>query len=80
MNIHSKELSSPVSSDRIKELEDCFWSETNDEWTQEWRDDLTPAETALVDEWDRGYDSGINKLITAIVAVSERNKQRLLKS
>ncbi len=29
-----------------------FWAETNENWTQEWRDDLTKEEAALVAQWD----------------------------
>ena len=63
-----------IDGARIEELQDLFWSETEDEWTQEWRDDLTPEESALVDEWDRAYDSGMLKLMERIVAAAERRK------
>jgi len=75
MNIQTIESTVSISKERLDELEECFWSETNDEWTQEWRDELSPAESAIVDEWDGDYEKATRKLVEAIVAAQERNKR-----
>lgn len=75
MNMQSKETITLVSKERIEELESLFWSETNDEWTQEWRDELSPAELALVDKWDCRCANGIAKLFEAIAAASDRRNR-----
>jgi len=72
MNISSKELTNSISDERIEELGACFWDESNEEWTQEWRDDLNPAEAALIAEWDRSYDNGIDRILCAIFTSSGR--------
>ena len=42
-----------ISPERKEELEELFWSETNEEWTQQWRFDLTEEEADLVDAWEQ---------------------------
>ncbi len=51
-----------VSMERKMELQDLWGNETNEDWTQEWRDDLSEEELALVDQWDKQYDSGICRM------------------
>ena len=50
---------SPVTPEREKYLDWAFWFETNDPETQEWRDDLTADEAALVEHWDEAVSRGI---------------------
>lgn len=51
-----------------------FWeNETNDPDTSEWRDELTPEEMALVNEWDDRYESGL-LAISRDVLKMERQK------
>lgn len=51
-----------IRDERRKELESLFWAETNEDWTQEWRDDLTPEEAVMVEKWDRDYETGLAQM------------------
>ena len=62
--------------DRIDELRDLFWSETSENWTQEWRDDLSAAESELVSQWDRDCDRGIYNLCKAITELEEKRRDK----
>ena len=45
--------------------EQLYWlweNETNDEETQEWRNELTAEEQALVDQWDYGFNDGLRRM------------------
>ena len=44
-----------VSKNREAALLSLWWSETNEKWTQEWRDGLNGEELALVESWDRRF-------------------------
>ena len=49
-----------------------LWSEeTEAPETQEWRDDLTPAEAAYVASLDRGYRAGCTQIATAILVMED---------
>lgn len=48
-----------MSEKRIREMEDLWWSESADPSTEEWRDSLTPDESALVAKWDALCDAGV---------------------
>ena len=39
-------------------LYQLWCEETNDPETEEWRENLTPEETAVVEEWDEKFDAG----------------------
>lgn len=56
-----------ITEERVDELQDLFWSETNEDWTQEWRDDLTDEEEFLVKKWDRDYTQSTLKLCEQIL-------------
>lgn len=48
----------------------CFpfwWSETEEDYTQEWRDELRGEELALVESWDRRYSSGVYQMCLDIL-------------
>ncbi len=48
-----------------KRYEDLMWlweHETNDEETQEWRDELDSEEQELVDRWDNGFSFGLSRM------------------
>lgn len=51
-----------VSKEREKELFSLWESETNDPETEEWREELTEAESALVEAWDAKAEQGMSKL------------------
>lgn len=55
---------------RYEELQYLFWNETNDPESQEWREDLTADEAAMVEQWDLQTAKGFSQLATDIV---ERN-------
>lgn len=40
---------------RKEHLLDNWMNETNEEETQEWRNELTPEEEKLVEEWDNKF-------------------------
>ena len=63
-----------ISDERLDELRAWHNAETNDPETQEWRDDLTSDEQAIVAKWDRQYALGIGKLAQAIIAQQHMNK------
>ena len=56
-----------VLKERQEELYSCWCNESNDPVTQEWREDLTPDENALVDYWDRVSADGMLRLIKSIL-------------
>lgn len=52
-----------MTEKRIEELLSLWWEETNEEWTQDWRDELTADEQAIVEGWDYGFANGIAQMI-----------------
>ena len=52
-----------MTKERREDLRHLWWEETNEDWTQEWRDELTPEEAALVDGWDSDFDNEIARMI-----------------
>ena len=56
-----------VSKNREAALLSLWWSETNEKWTQEWRDGLNVEELALVESWDRRFSSGAYQLCLDIL-------------
>ena len=51
-----------ISKERETELYELWLSETNEEWTQEWRNELTSAEKKLVENWDNNSIEGLINL------------------
>lgn len=39
-----------ITPERKADLQDSFWNETNEEWTQEWRDELIEEENKLIEQ------------------------------
>lgn len=56
-----------VSEEREKELEWYANHETNDPEDQEWRDELTEDETAMVEQWDAQYAACVVELCQKIL-------------
>lgn len=52
-----------MTEQRKKELLSLWLEETNENWTQEWRDGLTADEQAEVEQWDYGFFNGIVRMI-----------------
>jgi len=61
-----------ISKERMDEMEEDFWSESNDEDTQEWREDLTDEEIKVVDKWDQSYVQGTVKLCQQILDIEKK--------
>lgn len=55
-----------ITSAQYEHLLWCWESETNDIDTQTWRDELTPEEQELIDQWDNGYYNGLAKMYQAV--------------
>lgn len=51
-----------ITDERKQELESLFWDETNEEWTQGWREDLTPEEATMVEKWDQDFETGLAQM------------------
>jgi len=56
-----------LTEERLEQLQSLWWEETNEDWTQEWRDSLTPEEQATVEGWDSHYCDGVLKMCQEIV-------------
>lgn len=46
-----------IDPERLRQMEDNFWAETNDPASEEWREDLTDEEADLVAEWEDRYEN-----------------------
>lgn len=62
-----------ITPEREAELHDLYENETNEEWTQEWRDELTAAEAQLVERWDNQYESGFRQWSQDIQVRKQQN-------
>ena len=60
-----------ITKNRIKELEELFWTETSEPWTQDWREELTDEEDALIYEWDEQVSRGFRNLCTEILRLQK---------
>ena len=63
-----------ISQERFDELQELFWSETNESWTQEWRDELTPEEAEIIDKWDNKVADGMYQLASRIIELEADRK------
>lgn len=52
-----------MTDKRREELLFLWEAETNEDWTQKWRDELTADEQAEVEQWDYGFMNGIARII-----------------
>ena len=75
-----QELKNKIGAARVEELRHYWNEETEDEDTQEWRDEITAVdEQLLIEEWDNNYNTGILKLCEEILeAEREFNEARKL--
>lgn len=51
-----------LTETRYQHLMWLWENETNDEETQEWRDELDADEQALVEQWDYGFFDGLRRM------------------
>lgn len=56
-----------VPPEREEELSWLFWNETNDPESEYWRDELTPDEAAMVEQWDEQTARGFQTLTQKIL-------------
>lgn len=63
-----------IGDNRIEELRGSWEHETNDPESQEWREDLTEEETALVEQWDAKAESQIHEMCADILEIERRRK------
>ena len=61
---------------RKEALLDNWNAETSEPESQEWREDLTEEEAALVESWDKKYSKGIYNLCSDILAAEEKRGNR----
>ncbi len=75
-----EELKTKIDTARVEELRHYWNQETEDEDTQEWREEVTDVtEQLLIEEWDNSYNAGILKLCEEILeAEREFNEARKL--
>lgn len=51
-----------MTEERYQDLIWLWENETSSEETQEWREELTPEEEALVENWDNGFLNGLARM------------------
>ena len=73
-NINERMKAPLICKKRLADIEGLFWSETNEEWTLEWREELTAEEANLVDEWDDRVAKGMYRLVERIVELDKKRK------
>ena len=61
-----------IDPERLRQMEDNFWAETNDPDSEEWREDLTAEEAALVAEWEDRVEAGIARMAADTLRLMER--------
>lgn len=64
-----------VSEERLIALADNWNDETCDPETEEWREDLTAEEAAIIAGWDKGCASGVLKICQDIMALNREGKR-----
>lgn len=65
-----------MTDERQRQLYDLWENEVTAE-DEEWRDDLTEEEAAMVEEWDNQYDTGTASLASKILDAEGRRLQQL---
>lgn len=71
-----KSMDTLVPKEREKELFSLWESETNAPETEEWREELTAAEAALVETWDTKAEQGMSKLANDILKLQKKPRPR----
>ena len=67
------EVTTMIDPERLQQMEDNFWAETNDPASEEWREELTAEEVTLVAEWDARVEAGITRMIVDTQNFAERH-------
>ncbi|MET1247633.1 hypothetical protein ABWW58_02455 [Sporolactobacillus sp. STCC-11] len=63
-----------IAKERMSELSELFWSETNDEETQQWRDELNEEEEHMVSDWDGKLASSMKPLCKKIIELEVKHR------
>ena len=63
-----------IGTELVEALERCADNETNDEETQEWREDLSEEETMLVEIWDQRYADGCESILKSMIEKKDESK------
>jgi endo-beta-N-acetylglucosaminidase D len=61
-----------ITQERKNEIIGYSYDETNDEYTRDWRNDLTDEEQKFVDLLDKKHNRGLYNLCKAIITAHER--------
>lgn len=64
-----------ITAEREEELAWYWGNETNEANTQEWRDELTADEAAMVDQWDTRFTKAYGTLAKQILDLEESRNQ-----
>ena len=62
-----------ILKERLEEIENYFWDESNDEDTQDWRMNLNVEEEKLVSAWDRKFSNAIVTICSKILSKNKIN-------
>lgn len=65
-----------MTEERKQQLLNCWENEVTAD-DEDWREDLTPEEAAMVEEWDNQYDTGTATLASKILDAEERRLLQL---
>ncbi len=65
-----------MTEERKQQLLNCWENEVTAD-DEDWREDLTPEEAAMVEEWDNQYDTGTASLASKILDAEGRRMQQL---
>ncbi len=59
-----------LTKEQCEELMWLWENETNDEETQEWRDELNREEQELVNQWDNRFSFGLSRMLQDLMGRS----------
>ena len=65
-----------MTEERKQQLLNCWENEVTAD-DEDWREDLTEEEAAMVEAWDNQYDTGTASLASKILDAEERRMQQL---
>lgn len=60
-----------MTGERMRQMMDLWLNETSEE-DEDWREDLTEEEEALVEEWDERFATGVTAISTDILTMERR--------
>lgn len=60
-----------MTGERMRQMMDLWLNETSEE-DEDWREDLTEEEEALVEEWDERFATGVTAISADILTMERR--------